>query len=259
MKNTRKVICISLCILTVSTVMAVFTACGKEKEEETSPLISETTLSDVSIEDPMIETTKKKRKTTTEKETTTTQSAVTETKRYENSTSKQTVTTKNPTALCTTKRQEQTTQRRETTTKKAEFTTKKQEAATAKKTEPTTKKTVTTTKAETVSKTYSCGSKNHHCTTKEEHAFIKSLEEKGCSICGSHSCRSFYAIDEWGNNCYDITKCPKYSEKKDPENYCEYCGKEVGLGDNGTCVRFTVDTKCPICGKKVPAKTCHTH
>ena len=34
MKNTRKVICISLCILTVSTVMAMFTACGKEKEEE---------------------------------------------------------------------------------------------------------------------------------------------------------------------------------------------------------------------------------
>lgn len=253
MKNTRKVICISLCILTVSTVMAMFTACGKEKEEETSPLISETTLSDISIEDPSIETTKKRRKTTTEKETTTTQRAVTETKRYEPTTSRQFVATKKTTTPSTTKKPEPTTQRRETTTKKQEVTT-------TKKTEPTTKKPVTITKpATTEPKSYSCGSKNHHCTTKEEHAFIKSLEEKGCSICGSHSCRSFYAIDEWGNNCYDITKCPKYSEKKDPANYCEYCGKEVGLGDNGTCVRFTVDTKCPICGKKVPAKTCHTH
>lgn len=253
MKNTRKVICISLCILTVSTVMAMFTACGKEKEEETSPLISETTLSDISIEEPMIETTKKRRKTTTEKETTTTQRAVTETKRYEPTTSRQFVATKKTTTPSTTKKPEPTTQRRETTTKKQEVTT-------TKKTEPTTKKPVTITKpATTEPKSYSCGSRNHHCTTKEEHAFIKSLEEKGCSICGSHSCRSFYAIDEWGNNCYDITKCPKYSEKKDPANYCEHCGKEVGLGDNGTCVRFTVDTKCPICGKKVPAKTCHTH
>lgn len=255
MKHVKKIISISLCILTVSTVMAMFTACSKKDEPiEREPLITEETTENVSIEDPTIETTKKKRKTTTEKETTT-KKAVTETKRYENTTSKQSVATKKSTSPSAIRKPEPTTQRRETTTKKPESTTKKQEVTTTKKTEPTTKKPVTTTKT----KLYSCGNKNHHCTTKEEHAFIKSLEEKGCSICGSHSCRSFYAIDEWGNNCYDITKCPKYSEKKDPANYCEHCGKEIGLGDNGTCVRFTVDTKCPICGKKVPAKTCHTH
>ena len=56
-----------------------------------------------------------------------------------------------------------------------------------------------------------------------------------------------------------MTKCPKYKEEKDPAVYCEHCGRECGLGDNGTCVRFTVDTECPICGKMVLAKTCHTH
>lgn len=255
MKNTKKIICIALCLFTALT---LFSACGKkDKPTEKETLITEETTEEelITIEEPGKETEKHTEKeTTTKKAVTTTQRAVTETKKYENTTSRQTKPTKSN-YPSTTKRQEQTTHRRETTTKRYESTTKKQEVTTTKKTEPTTKKPVTTTKT----KPYSCGSKNHHCTTKEEHAFIKSLEEKGCSICGSHSCRSFYAIDEWGNNCYDITKCPKYSEKKDPANYCEHCGKEIGLGDNGTCVRFTVDTKCPICGKKVPAKTCHTH
>lgn len=106
---------------------------------------------------------------------------------------------------------------------------------------------------------YSCGNPKHRCKTVEDHNFIVSLETKGCSICGSHSCNSFYATDEWGNQCYDITKCPQYKQEKDPSVYCEHCGRKCGLGDNGTCVRFTVDTKCPICGKTVPAKTCHTH
>lgn len=252
MKHTKKIISISLCILILST---VFTACRKDIEPETTrqTTTESTTEETVAVEEPMIETSDKEESTTTKKAVTTTQKPVTESKKYESTTSKQSVATKKPTSPSTTKKPEQTTQRRETTTKK-------QEVATTKKTELTTKKPVTTTKTETTkAKPYSCGSKNHHCTTKEEHALIKSLEEKGCSICGSHSCRSFYAIDEWGNNCYDITKCPKYSEKKDPANYCEHCGKEIGLGDNGTCVRFTVDTKCPICGKTVPAKTCHTH
>lgn len=106
---------------------------------------------------------------------------------------------------------------------------------------------------------YSCGVKGHHCDSLETHNFITSLEEKGCPICGSHSCKSFYAVDEWGNACYDITKCPEYTQEKDPCIYCQTCGKKVGDGDNGTCVRFTVDCTCPICGKTVKAKTCHTH
>lgn len=106
---------------------------------------------------------------------------------------------------------------------------------------------------------YSCGVKGHHCESAETHSFIVSLEKKGCPMCGSHSCKSFYSVDEWGNACYDITQCPEYSVKKDPCEYCQTCGKKVGNGDNGTCVRFTVDTTCPICGKTVKAKTCHTH
>ena len=106
---------------------------------------------------------------------------------------------------------------------------------------------------------YSCGSAKHHCDSKETHNFIVSLEKKGCPYCGSHSCKSFYTVDEWGNACYDASKCESYSAKNDPCEYCQECGKKCGIGDNGTCVRFTVDTVCPECGKSVKAKTCHSH
>lgn len=106
---------------------------------------------------------------------------------------------------------------------------------------------------------YSCGSAKHHCDSKETHNFIVSLENKGCPHCGSHSCKSFYAVDEWGNACYDPIKCESYSAKNDASEYCQECGKKCGTGSNGTCVRFTVDTTCPKCGKKVSGKTCHSH
>ena len=108
-------------------------------------------------------------------------------------------------------------------------------------------------------KEYSCGKKGHHCDSKETHDFIVSLESKGCPHCGSHSCKSFYTYDEWGNACYDPTKCESYNAKSDPCEYCQECGKKVGTGSGSTCVRFTVETKCPECGKSVKGKTCHSH
>lgn len=108
-------------------------------------------------------------------------------------------------------------------------------------------------------KEYSCGKKGHHCDSKETHNFILSLENKGCPYCGSRSCKSFYTYDEWGNACYDPTRCENYLEKNDPCEYCQICGKKVGTGSGNTCVRFTVDTKCPECGKSVKGKTCHSH
>jgi len=125
------------------------------------------------------------------------------------------------------------------------------------KTAATTKKAVTTETKKIVA--YSCGCKNHHCKSKEDHDIAVYFENIGCDICGSHSCPSFYALDEWGQQCYDISKCPQYSEKKDPCIYCQYCNKKCGTGGNNTCVRFTVDTECPECGKFVKAKTCHSH
>ena len=237
MQNTRKLICFALCIITI---VSMFAACGKENkpaEEETTITEETTTKEPITIEEPSKETTEKE--TTKKEETTTKKAGTTTAKPY----TPPSTTKPKPQVPSTTKKPTQP-----TTTKKPEPTTK-----------PTTTKPTTTLPAETEPKPYSCGKANHHCTTKEEHAFIVSLENKGCSICGSHSCRSFYAIDEWGNNCYDITKCPKYSVKEDPLEYCEHCGKPCGLGDKGSCVRFTVETKCPGCGKTVPAKTCHSH
>ena len=150
-------------------------------------------------------------------------------------------------------------------TTKTPSTTKKQTSSKEEVLKPaTTNKTPTTEYSLPASdndsvKEYSCGKSGHHCESKETHSFIVSLEKKGCSICGSHSCKSFYAIDEWGNACYDISKCTKYSEKKDPNKYCDECAKKIGNGSKGTCVRFTVDTKCPDCGKSVKARICHTH
>lgn len=247
MKNTKKIYGVILAAILLITVAIGFSACHKRKVEPSPEKSTETTaetatstehdvteLSDVTIE---IEE-------TTEKSETTKSGTTTTTKKSSKPSSTKVNTTVTKKAVTTTKKQQPTTQKTVTTTKKQEPTTKK--------TEPTTKRTEPTTK-------FSCTSANHNCTTKEEHDFICGLEAKGCPICGSHSCRSFYAKDEWGNNCYDISKCPQYSVKEDPSNKCEHCGREVGIGDNGTCLRFTVDTVCPICGKTVKAKTCHTH
>lgn len=105
---------------------------------------------------------------------------------------------------------------------------------------------------------YNCNTANHHCDGPETHAYITNLELQGCMLCGSHSCASFYALDEWGHTCYNVTKCPKYDAKKDPVLYCQICGKTNGDGSNGTCVQFVNDANCPNCGQFVKANTCHT-
>jgi len=238
MKTTMKILSLSLSLILLVGTVASLSGCRSRNHEETTTeeTTEESTTESVSVEEPVsieIETTTEP---TTEKST------------AEHTTSKQ--------AEGTTKKKTEPA----TKSKKQESTTKKQTAATTKKSVSTTKKAEATTKQTTPkTTTYSCGCKNHNCTSAEEHAFLVSLEDKGCPICGSHSCKSFYALDEWGQQCYDISKCPKYSEKSDPCIYCEHCGKKCGTGDNGTCVRFTVDTACPICGKTVKAKTCHSH
>lgn len=105
---------------------------------------------------------------------------------------------------------------------------------------------------------YDCGVAGHHCDGPETHAYILNLEIEGCPYCGSHSCPSFYATDEWGNSCYTPSKCPKYDAHKDPAEYCQECGKHCGDGSNGTCVQFVESCNCPNCGEWVEVNTCHT-
>lgn len=106
--------------------------------------------------------------------------------------------------------------------------------------------------------TYSCGTDGHHCDGPETHAYIMNLELKGCSHCGSHNCPSFYAVDEWGNTCYDPSQCPQYDVHNDPVHYCQKCGKACGDGRNGTCVQFVSACHCPNCGEPVDRRTCHS-
>lgn len=104
---------------------------------------------------------------------------------------------------------------------------------------------------------YSCGVAGHHCEGPETHSYICELEQKGCEYCGSHSCPSFYTVDQWGQACYTPSKCPKYDIHADPVYYCQTCHKPCGDGRNGTCVQFVVACTCPNCGEQVPAWTCH--
>ena len=106
--------------------------------------------------------------------------------------------------------------------------------------------------------TYSCGTDGHHCDGPETHAYIMNLALKGCSRCGSHNCPSFYAVDEWGNTCYDPSQCPKYDIHEDPVHYCQECGKACGDGRNGTCIQFVSACHCPNCGEPVDRRTCHS-
>ena len=105
---------------------------------------------------------------------------------------------------------------------------------------------------------YDCGTDGHHCDGPETHAYILNLELKGCKYCGSHSCPSFYAVDEWGNTCYTPSKCPAYDVHDDPVHYCQKCGKACGDGTNGTCVQYVNACDCPNCGEHVDSRTCHT-
>ena len=57
-------------------------------------------------------------------------------------------------------------------------------------------------------------------------------------------------------NCWDSDVKAVNGEK--PTFNCSECGKLAGGGTHGTCVRFTVDKKCPVCGEYVTAKTCHS-
>ena len=244
MKKSKTIISMALCILTVISLFTVFTGCGKQTEPETTTTTTQPTTEEKTTVDIPEVTTEEK---TTKEEVTTKKEETTTVKHTSPTTTKAPQTTKPNTTKAPTTTKPHTT---EATTKAPQPTKPVTTEPITKKPEPTTQKTTTK---------YSCGSPNHKCKTKEEHAFIKSLESKGCPTCGSHSCKSFYTVDEWGNNCYDMTRCPKYSVKTDPVNTCEHCGKPCGLGDKGTCVRFTVDTKCPGCGKTVKAKTCHSH
>ena len=106
---------------------------------------------------------------------------------------------------------------------------------------------------------YHCGSPNHHCKNAEAHAYIQNLELEGCSFCGSHSCPSFYDVNEWGFTRYNQTLCPKYNEKSDPSKYCQRCGRELWSQSNPTgCFSYLQDTDCE-CGEHVKGNTCHHH
>ncbi len=106
---------------------------------------------------------------------------------------------------------------------------------------------------------YSCGTPGHRCDSPETHAFVQNLELEGCPYCGSHSCPSFYGVDQWGNGGFFPELCPQYKAANDAAKYCQSCGRPLGDGSHGTCVQFVNACNCPDCGEWVEAWTCHNH
>ena len=106
---------------------------------------------------------------------------------------------------------------------------------------------------------YSCGTPGHRCDSPETHAFVQNLELEGCPYCGSHSCPSFYGVDQWGNGGFFPELCPQYKAANDAAKYCQTCGRPLGDGSHGTCVQFVNACNCPDCGEWVEAWTCHNH
>ena len=121
----------------------------------------------------------------------------------------------------------------------------------------TTKETVPETKP--IETKYSCGTAGHKCDSPETHAYVCNLELEGCPYCGSHTCLSFYGVDQWGNGGFFPELCPEYNTSKDAGKYCRVCGRKQGDGSNGTCVQFVSACTCPGCGEWVEAWTCHNH
>lgn len=110
-----------------------------------------------------------------------------------------------------------------------------------------------------VEEEYKCGSANHHCQSAGFHASLLNRELEVCPYCSSHSCPSFYAVNEWGYTCYDATLCPKYNVQQDPAKVCSDCGRAKWSSDNPTgCFRYLQETQCE-CGELVPGNTCHHH
>ena len=110
-----------------------------------------------------------------------------------------------------------------------------------------------------VEETYHCGYEKHHCQSAGYHASLLNRELDGCPYCGSHSCASFYALNEWGFTKYDPTLCAKYNVQEDPAEYCPDCGRKMWSLDNPTgCFRYLQDTQCE-CGDFVSGNTCHHH
>ena len=105
---------------------------------------------------------------------------------------------------------------------------------------------------------YRCGTSGHHCMTPTEHerrgAFI-------CTYCGQNNCAGWGLRDET-MDAYNYLNCPEYNVFKDPQEYCQTCGKRcfiIGVTSilEG-CQHGVMDGNCCFCGEYSKAYECHT-
>lgn len=108
---------------------------------------------------------------------------------------------------------------------------------------------------------YACGFEGHYCTSQAGHDhFIETLA-KGCRYCAQSDCPSFFARNQWGFNETDRYLCPEYDVYRDPDFYCQDCGRPTHLTNpdhTQHCFGYIRDMNCYYCGVWVEAHACHT-
>lgn len=78
------------------------------------------------------------------------------------------------------------------------------------------------------------------------------MKDVDCPNCGKHvQVRTCHT-------CNEATPVPAPTPAI---NICRHCGKKMGNGTNGTCIRYSLigtNMPCPNCGETIPARTCHS-
>ena len=110
--------------------------------------------------------------------------------------------------------------------------------------------------------TYDCGYPDHGCTDPEVHERYMRESANGCPMCGKADCASLHGRDIDGWIMVDLSLCPQYDIHRDPEYYCQNCGRPnspvITNDPTKECRTFWHGTTCQYCKRYVAADTCHT-
>lgn len=108
---------------------------------------------------------------------------------------------------------------------------------------------------------YTCGYENHYCKQETNHLYLMRWMAEGCKYCGKTDCVSFFARSSIGFTSPDGTLCPEYDIYRDPDFYCQDCGRptyKINPDRTQHCFSYIHSTNCHYCGVWVEARACHT-
>ncbi len=104
---------------------------------------------------------------------------------------------------------------------------------------------------------YECGTEGHCCMNAQDYKHFLTP----CRYCGQVDCQDRIKWNSMGFTVCADDNCSQYSELKDPNEYCQTCGKRapyMGCDWTTVCSYFLEDMTCYRCGEAVKAYECHT-